>query len=166
MHFQEKKEIDAAMDTDTSTYASTNTILYGVKETAITIQHEFLNQTDEEFLRHIRALSNAPVSKKECLEILENLIAFLTLYKHPNASDVREVRRAIFHNNLPSAFHWLQVALAYWLLHPWEEMLPYIMWEAEESYEEMLEVYSKQVVEQSAAKESAESAASASPVQT
>ncbi len=124
MHVQDKK--------DESAEKKEHTIIYGVKETAVTIQHQDLNKDDEEFLRHVRALSNPSLTESECLEILDNFGAFLKLHEHQNYQDVRLVRKAIWaFGHLDSAIQWLQVAQAFWILHPWEEMIPYIVWERE-----------------------------------
>ncbi len=126
MHVQDKKEERAEK--------KEHTIIYGVKETAVTIQHQDLNKDDEEFLRHVRALSNPSLTESECLEILDNFGAFLKLHEHPNARDIRLARKAIWTiGYLESAIQWLQVAQAFWILHPWEVMIPYIVLEHEEA---------------------------------
>lgn len=104
-------------------------ILYGIKETAVTIQHQFLNKDDEEFLRHVRALSTISMTEMECLEVLDNLSAFLKLHKHPNTRDVKTVHKAIQYGYISSALQWLHVAKAFWILHPWDEMIQYIVLE-------------------------------------
>jgi hypothetical protein len=122
MDIKEKKEEEQQEKKD-------KTIVYGIKETAVTIQHQYLNKDDEEFLRHVRALSNVPVQTIECMEILDNFSAFLKLHNHHNSYDIRVVRRLLQTEVLNSAFLWLKVAQAFWILHPWDEMLPYVMWE-------------------------------------
>lgn len=102
------------------------TIIYGIKETAVTIQHQSLDQDDEEFLRHVRAFSRKNMEFHEFMETLENFTEFLHTHSHPNYEDMVTVRQILGWHDQADARSWLMVAQAFWILHPWEEMIPYI----------------------------------------
>jgi hypothetical protein len=101
-----------------------NTIVYGTKETYVTIQHQFLCHDNEEFLRHVQALSKSDLSKSEFLDILANFKKFLKIHRHNNFLDVAMAHRYI--EDLDSAYQWILVAQAFWILHPWKTMIPYV----------------------------------------
>jgi hypothetical protein len=136
-------------------------MVYGVKETAVTIQHEKLNTDDEEFLRHVRAFQACEQSKAcKFGEVFDNFMAFLHLHDHPNYEDMRLVQYVLRKYDLHSAYQWITVAQAFWMLNPWEVMIPYIPveWSISEEEEEEEITTEEEVI-------GAESAASASPVQ-
>ncbi len=101
-----------------------NTFVYGTKETYVTIQHQSLCQDDEEFLRHVRALSKPDLKESEFLDILGNFKAFLKIHRHANYQDVAMAYQCLY--EYESAFHWISVSQAFWILHPWKTMIPYI----------------------------------------
>jgi hypothetical protein len=108
--------------------ANEQMIVYGTRETAVTIQHQTLNKDDEEFLRHVRALSRSDLTYNEIMEILGNFIEFLKIHNHTNCEDLMFARRGL-QRNLRSAWAWLAVAQAFWILYPWDEMIPFIAYE-------------------------------------
>lgn len=112
-----------------------HTILYGIKETAVTIRRLELNKNDEEFLRHVRAFSGYT----DLQEVLENFIAFLKLHNHENYEDMRIVYYILKKYELESAYKWLSVAQAFWILHPWEIMLSYVPFEFQFDYADEVE---------------------------
>ena len=104
---------------------------YGIQEVPIRITYPTLNEAQEDFLRHIDALSDYE-TLEELLEITENLNQFLESVDHPNSVDVQDVLDIFQHakeytkETLYMAEKWLKVAQTYWTLHPCEEMFPFV----------------------------------------